>query len=266
MNTAQTSLRVSTLVSRGRRGIDRYGWRALSKEVFVRSSRPALAPLAAHQLHRRAANVQSIDEILDLAFEFKPCGISIRPCQSRWEIRHLLEEVANVRPRAMLEIGTATGGSLLAFTRVSAPDAHVLSVDLPHGAFGGGYPMWKVPLYKAFATDHQRLDLIRGNSHSQQTFAEVEARLKGRPLDFLFIDGDHTYDGVQADFEQYKSLVRPGGLIAFHDIAPPHSDSAAIDDPGDVPQFWTDLTARQPSRAFIDPNSRGCFGIGVLTA
>src|SRR5690349_12145334 len=114
MNTAQTSLRVSTLVSRGRRGIDRYGWRALSKEVFVRSSRPALAPLAARQLHRRAADVQSIDEILDLVFEFKPCGISIRPCQSRWEIRQLLVDVANLRPRAMLEIGTATGGSLLA--------------------------------------------------------------------------------------------------------------------------------------------------------
>lgn len=266
MNTAQTSLRVSTLLSRGRRGIDRYGWRALSKEVFVRSSRPALAPLAARQLQRRAAGVQGLDEILDLAFEFKPCGISIRPCQSRWEIRHLLEEVADLRPRAMLEIGTATGGSLLAFTRVCAPDAHVLSVDLPHGAFGGGYPMWKVPLYKAFATADQRLDLIRGDSHSPQTFAAVEARLAGRPLDFLFIDGDHTYDGVQADFERYKSLVRPGGLIAFHDIAPPHPDSAAVDDPGDVPQFWTDLTARYAGRALIDPNSPGCFGIGVLSA
>ena len=34
--------------------------------------------------------------------------------------------------------------------------------------------------------------------------------------DFLFIDGDHT--GVGRDYEMYRDLVRPGGLIAFHDI------------------------------------------------
>src|SRR5262249_46300212 len=153
--------------------------RALSKEVFVRSSRPVLAPLAARQLRRRANGVHGIDEVLDLAFEFRSSGISVRPCQSRWEIRHLLEEVAELRPRAMLEIGTATGGSLLSFTRVCAPDAHVISVDLPRGAFGGGYPLWKVPVYKAFADTSQRLDLIRGDSHSPDTFAAVRERLDG---------------------------------------------------------------------------------------
>lgn len=266
MNTAQTSVRVSTLVSRGRQGIDRYGWRALSREIFVRSLRPTLSPIAARQLQRRADRAQGIDEILDLAFEFKPCGISIRPCQSRWEIRHLLEEVADLRPRAMLEIGTATGGSLLAFSRTCADDAHIISIDLPRGAFGGGYPLWKVPLYKAFAGTGQRLDLIRGDSHSPDTFAAVQDRLGGRPVDFLFIDGDHTYEGVEADFAQYAPLVRPGGLVAFHDINPPYPDSWAVDDPGDVPRFWADLKVRRPGREFIDPQSDGCYGIGVVSA
>jgi predicted O-methyltransferase YrrM len=40
-------------------------------------------------------------------------------------------------------------------------------------------------------------------------------------LDFLFIDGDHTYEGVKQDFEMYTPLVRKGGLVAMHDIVPP---------------------------------------------
>ena len=166
----------------------------------------------------------------------------------------------------MLEIGTARGGTLLTFARMCAPDAHVLSVDLPGGAFGGGYPLWKVPIYKSFAAPGQRLDLIRGDSHSSGTFVDVQRRLGDRPLDFLFIDGDHTYEGVQRDFRLYNSLVRPGGLIAFHDIAPPRPDSALVDDPGDVPEFWIQLANDHETEAFVDPAGAGCFGIGVLTA
>ena len=62
----------------------------------------------------------------------------------------------------------------------------------------------------------QRLDLIRDDSHDRRTFDQVKARLGGQMLDFVFIDGDHTYDGVRRDFELYEPLVRPGGIIAFH--------------------------------------------------
>ncbi|MEO0196406.1 MAG: class I SAM-dependent methyltransferase [candidate division WOR-3 bacterium] len=37
-------------------------------------------------------------------------------------------------------------------------------------------------------------------------------------LDFLFIEGNHSYEGVKMDFEMYFPLVRKGGIIAFHDI------------------------------------------------
>lgn len=37
------------------------------------------------------------------------------------------------------------------------------------------------------------------------------------PLDFLFIDAGHSYDDVAADHRDYEPLVKPGGLIAFHD-------------------------------------------------
>jgi len=268
MTTAQTQAASANLLSRGQRGIQRYGWKKLSQEIFMRSARPALGPLAARRFRSRVDQAVTVDELLELTFEFRPYGIEVSPIQSQWEFRKLLEEVALVRPKAMLEIGTARGGSLLAFARLSAPDAHIVSVDLPGGPFGGGYPLWKVPLYKAFARPGQRLDLVRRDSHSASTFAHVQSLLGDRKLDFLFIDGDHSYEGVRSDFETYRSLMRPGGIIALHDIATPDPDRplANGNNPGDVPRFWADLTRELPAQTFVDPAGHGCFGIGVIRA
>ncbi len=37
-------------------------------------------------------------------------------------------------------------------------------------------------------------------------------------IDALFIDGDHAYKAVLQDWLLYSPLVRPGGIIAFHDV------------------------------------------------
>ena len=39
-------------------------------------------------------------------------------------------------------------------------------------------------------------------------------------FDFIFIDGDHTYDAVKRDFEDWFPLLASGGVLAFHDSAP----------------------------------------------
>jgi len=39
-----------------------------------------------------------------------------------------------------------------------------------------------------------------------------------QPIDLLFIDGNHEIEAVVKDYEQWSPLVRPGGLIAFHDV------------------------------------------------
>ena len=49
---------------------------------------------------------------------------------------------------------------------------------------------------------------------------KIKAILKDNKVDFLFIDGDHSHEGVKKDFEMYSPLVRKGGIIAFHDIVP----------------------------------------------
>jgi hypothetical protein len=36
----------------------------------------------------------------------------------------------------------------------------------------------------------------------------------------IFIDGDHTYEGVKRDIELYFPLLKPNGLILFHDYLP----------------------------------------------
>jgi len=51
-------------------------------------------------------------------------------------------------------------------------------------------------------------------------------------LDFLFIGGDHTYEGVRMDFEMYSPLVRSCGIVVFHDIVP------GPENVGGAPRFW----------------------------
>ena len=37
------------------------------------------------------------------------------------------------------------------------------------------------------------------------------------PVDFVFIDGDHSYEGLRGDWENWSSLVASNGIIALHD-------------------------------------------------
>ena len=87
----------------------------------------------------------------------------------------------------------------------------------------------------------------------------VRATLGDRVLDYLFIDGDHSYAGVKADFEQYGPLVKKGGLIAFHDIA-----DGLPENVGGVPRFWNELKHQFRNQEFIADPKQGGWGIGVL--
>jgi predicted O-methyltransferase YrrM len=41
------------------------------------------------------------------------------------------------------------------------------------------------------------------------------------PCDMLFIDGDHNYDAVVADLRAWLPSLKPGGVLAMHDIDAP---------------------------------------------
>ncbi|HET9952522.1 MAG TPA: class I SAM-dependent methyltransferase [Candidatus Eisenbacteria bacterium] len=221
---------------------------------------PALAPLAIRAFRARAAACRNRADAIDLAASFDYAAIRIAPVQVRSEIAAFLEVLAARAPRTVLEVGTADGGSLFLFTRVAAPDAHLVSIDLPGGEFGGGYPAYKAALYRAFARPGQRIDLLRADSHDRAT-ADRVSRLFGQgAVDLLFIDGDHSYEGVKSDHDLYAPLVREGGTIAFHDIVPGPASNV-----GGVPRFWRELKATSEAREIVADWNQGGYGIGYLT-
>ena len=40
-------------------------------------------------------------------------------------------------------------------------------------------------------------------------------------IDLLFLDGDHSYEAVLQDFEDWAPKIKPGGLLAMHDVVHP---------------------------------------------
>jgi predicted O-methyltransferase YrrM len=97
--------------------------------------------------------------------------------------------------------------------------------------------------------------LMPVDSHDPRTCERLRRRLAGRAIDFLFIDGDHTYEGVKRDFEMYSPLVRPGGLVALHDVI-------AGDEP-EVVRYWQELKEGYATEEYAaDGPTR--YGIGVV--
>lgn len=175
------------------------------------------------------------------------------------EIGALLAVLASIRPRVVVEIGTAGGGTLYLFTRVADDAATIVSIDLPQGAFGGGYGAWRGPFYRSFARAGQRVELMRLDSHAPSTQEHLRRRLHGAPIDLLFLDGDHTYAGVAQDFADYSPLVRSDGYVALHDICP---DPKQPDN--GVPRFWRDVRTAYPSQEFVEAAGQNGYGIGLL--
>ncbi|HYM11516.1 MAG TPA: class I SAM-dependent methyltransferase [Bryobacterales bacterium] len=203
----------------------------------------------------------SREEVTEAAFTF--AHRFIQPMQVRSEITACLERVETLGPRCVVEIGTAAGGTLLLWSRVAAPDAVIISIDLPGGPFGGGYSVWRKPVYKRLVRPSQTLHLLRMDSHREDTLRKVKELLDGRPCDFLFIDADHTYEGVRQDFRTYSALVRPGGVIALHDIVPDTRHPAC-----GVDRFWSEVKGDAAYRweEYVEDWSQSWAGIGILEA
>ena len=51
--------------------------------------------------------------------------------------------------------------------------------------------------------------------HGKSASPEVTSSLPKASL--IFIDGDHTYDGVRNDFLVYRGLLKDSGIMVFHD-------------------------------------------------
>jgi predicted O-methyltransferase YrrM len=176
------------------------------------------------------------------------------------EILPFLDRVAALGPGAVCEVGTSAGGTLYLLTRAAADDAVLVSVDVD------------VPAHVAAARSRlgrarQRVVSLQGDSHDEAMVGRVRQALSGRPLDVLFIDGDHSYDGVRRDWELYAPLVRPGGLVALHDVQDDRGSSRnGLPGPisGDVPRFWRELRARYRTEELVADRNQDGYGIGLV--
>ena len=98
-----------------------------------------------------------------------------------------------------------------------------------------------------------------GNSQTEEMRNKVKDFCP--QYDFIFIDGDHSYDGVKRDFELYKDLVSPRGFVVFHDIDPNHVFKGNLGG-GDVWKFWQDLDYGSKTMLVTQKSSGKitCFG------
>jgi predicted O-methyltransferase YrrM len=192
--------------------------------------------------------------------DFSLASTILQPLQIPSELQRFAEIVARLNPKLLLEIGTSHGGTLCVLSRLAAADGVIISVDLPAGEYGGGYKWYHIPIFRSFVSGKQRLHLLRGNSHSPTIETAVRDIVgKDRKFDLLFIDGDHSYSGVKSDFETYVDLVRPGGMVAFHDIAEHPPDLKC-----EVSQLWRELKGKYRHEEIIESHDQGWAGIGIL--
>jgi cephalosporin hydroxylase len=166
--------------------------------------------------------------------------------QRHYEIGLLHNFLIGKKPKTVCEIGTKDGGTARLWESLVRPrNGMVFCID------------------KEFPISYLkgRTVRIKGNSHDPLTLSRLRSLNNGNKIDFLFIDGDHSFQGVKMDFEDYSPLVHPGGWIAFHDIL----DTEFQRSQGcEVSRFWEEIKDQYNHFEIIDPNNKNDMGIGIL--
>ncbi len=205
-----------------------------------------------------------LDQLLEKAFTVFPA------VQNPVELGAFLGEVATRRPRTIVEIGTAGGGTLYCLCQLAAADALIVSIDFPGDRYGEGADDQECQLFASFVAAEQRLEFIRDRSFHHSTKRDLAKLLAGRRVDLLLIDGDHSYAGAKSDFDMYREFVAPGGLIVFHDILMfPDTWGRGFD----VGILWQEIAGKFHTREIIDlsapplpppPNEAEHWGLPAL--
>lgn len=231
-------------------------------------------------LERRKAAERGPADVVDTVLDVQPgwTPYRVQALQHRAEFTDFLEYLRDEDPSTVLELGLFLGGTTYVWARALERTRQVVSVD---------QPVWpeqvlrgRRALYPTFDAD-TAIDVVYGDSHAEATYEAVDAALDA-PVDVLFVDGDHTYDGVVDDFETYRRLVGEGGVVAFHDIRR-HADDraeraarlAAVDDldpeyvtvgrpEWGVSEFWADVRSAYDTREFLSHPEQLGRGIGVV--
>ena len=220
-------------------------------------SRWLRAPLHKQQARRLLAQLHAerpgLETLVQRASRLGSHGFyRVSTLQIPFEILGLAKEVRALEPRVILEIGTARGGTALIWAHLARE--LVLTCDIEGSArFSAFLRSFPPPGSKC------RVTPLVGDSHAAEFLERVKRELAGRPVDFLFIDGDHTEAGVEQDHRTFGPLVRPGGLIAFHDIVEKQPRPT-----NQVQHYWRRIRTVHPNSEFVQDREQVGFGIGLI--
>lgn len=196
-----------------------------------------------------------IKEAVDLGFE-------VGMFQHRKELEMFLAWLTARGPLSnVMEIGTLHGGTAAMWSKLAT--GTIVTIDLPNGRFGGADHYLDEAACelraKRLKDISPRIESVIGDSKDDATrfFAGTVC---DQSVDLLFIDGDHTVDGVTSDYLRYQRFVKPGGVIAFHDI----NDTAFHREAGClVHDFWKSLIVAEDKRYEFTINAEW-GGIGAV--
>jgi predicted O-methyltransferase YrrM len=122
--------------------------------------------------------------------------------------RALLRELA-AEARTIVEIGAFEGVTTRAIREAMPPDARLYAVDpFPPNRYGFNVQhgiFWS----EVNRSANGRVVLLRQNSYQAITSWH-------EPIDLIYLDGDHSFEGVTRDFREWGHYVRPGGIILVH--------------------------------------------------
>lgn len=171
------------------------------------------------------------------------------------EFRGLLDLIRQNDVKSYLEVGVGRGDTFHEVMLNLPKGSTGVTLDLPNASWG--FAEGRECLERA-ANDLRakyKIHTYFGNSRNSGMKNLVGQHA---PFDLAFIDGDHTLEGVVADFENYGSLAR---IVVFHDIVDtmrPNLRNEVID----VPLFWQAIKKRYRHIEFI--GNKSTMGIGVI--
>jgi predicted O-methyltransferase YrrM len=166
--------------------------------------------------------------------------------------RYKLFELA-LRKQRILEIGSYVGASAACFGAAmnKFPGGEIYCIDTwQNDAMTEG----KKDTYSSFRENIKPYSKwivpIRGFS----TAVVDVVKKQTTTLDLLFIDGDHSYEGVKADWDSYREFLGKGSIVVFHDFGWAEGVKKVIEEDvkpiisrfDSLPNMWWGIVERNP--------------------
>lgn len=169
--------------------------------------------------------------------------------QHKDELDQFVTLLKRLAPRSYLEVG-ARHGRMVRYLVARVPSIERISVvDLPGARWGRENSA--LELVDNLNATGKPWVFHNGNSTDPEIIQQVAARR----YDVIFIDADHTYEGVLQDWSNYGPLADMA--VGFHDINHPPDTSCY-----GPSKLWNETREGKHTVEFIQPGST--TGIGVI--